>query len=110
VGSYYVTLRGNIDALVFAGGIGEKSARLRAAVADQLACLGFQLDAAANEGNGQNQNQSQKSGGEGEGEGGDGGVVWDVGKPGVVPRLLVCQTDEQFEMARMCAEEEQFWS
>ncbi|KAH6854409.1 Acetokinase family-domain-containing protein [Chaetomium sp. MPI-CAGE-AT-0009] len=69
VGAYYVSLRGRVDALVFAGGIGERSARLRAAVVDQ-----------------------------GGGEGGDS-----------APRVLVCRTDEQFEMARMCAEDAEFW-
>jgi acetate kinase len=37
------------------------------------------------------------------------GVVQDVGKEGVTPRVLVCRTDEQFEMARACAEDEAFW-
>ena len=92
IGSYYVTLRGRVDALVFAGGIGERSAALRAAVVDQVGCLGFTLDGEANE---------AVSGSEEE--------VQDVGKPGVTPRVLVCRTDEQFEMARMCAEDEEFW-
>lgn len=39
VGSYYVTLQGQVDALVFAGGIGEKSALLRSAVLQQAGCL-----------------------------------------------------------------------
>ncbi len=92
VGSYYVTLRGRVDALVFAGGIGERGATLRAAVVEQVGCLGFALDGQANE--------AAVSGTE---------VVQDVGKPGVTPRVLVCRTDEQFEMARMCAEGEEFW-
>ncbi|KAL2019241.1 hypothetical protein VTK56DRAFT_9968 [Thermocarpiscus australiensis] len=90
VGSYYVALRGQVDALVFAGGIGEKSTRLRAAVADRVGCLGFAIDEAANGA------KVEK-------------VVQDVGRPGVVPRVLVCQTDEQFEMARLCAESEELW-
>ena len=92
VGSYYVTLRGRVDALVFAGGIGERSAALRAAVVEQVGCLGFVLDGEAN---------GAVSGSEAE--------VQDVGKAGVTPRVLVCRTDEQFEMARMCAEDEEFW-
>jgi acetate kinase len=44
VGAYYLKLGGQVDALVFAGGIGEKSAQLRQAVADKCACLGFRLD------------------------------------------------------------------
>lgn len=48
VGAYYVSLRGRVDALVFAGGIGEKSARLRRAVVESCACLGFEVDEAKN--------------------------------------------------------------
>lgn len=76
---------------MFAGGIGEKSARLRAAVVEQVGCLGFAIDEEAN---------AAKQGV---------GVVQDVGRKGVVPRVLVCQTDEQFEMARTCAEDGEFW-
>ncbi|KAK0672829.1 putative acetate kinase [Cercophora samala] len=93
VGSYYVSLRGKVDALVFAGGIGEKSPQLRAAVVDQISCLGFEID---EEANGDNQIKN---------------VVEEVGKKGGLdkPRVLVVQTDEQFEMARACAEEAEFW-
>ncbi len=91
VGSYFVTLRGQVDALVFAGGIGERSDRLRAAVVEQVGCLGFVLDEEANA------------------AGLGGAVVREVGKKGVVPRVLVCETDEQFEMARTCAEGDEFW-
>ncbi|KAK3311331.1 acetate and butyrate kinase-like protein [Chaetomium strumarium] len=90
IGSYFVTLRGQVDALVFAGGIGEKSDRLRAAVVDQVGCLGFAIDEKANAAKVQ-------------------AVVQEVGKKGVSPRVLVCQTDEQYEMARACAEDEEFW-
>ncbi|KAK1828246.1 Acetokinase family-domain-containing protein [Podospora conica] len=89
VGSYYVSLHGEVDALVFAGGIGEKSAELRAAVVGHLGCLGFQVDEGKNRG-----------GGEG---------VWDVSGEGARHRVLVCETDEQMEMAMTCAEEEEFW-
>ncbi|KAK4131947.1 acetate kinase [Trichocladium antarcticum] len=90
VGAYFVTLRGRVDALVFAGGIGEKSDRLRAAVVDQVGCLGFAIDEAANGATME-------------------GTVVDVGRKGVVPRVLVCHTDEQYEMARGCAEDERLW-
>lgn len=93
VGSYFVSLRGRVDALVFAGGIGEKSARLRAAVVEQVACLGFGLDEQANAAEIK-------------------GVVQDVGRNGGAaggPRVLVCQTDEQFEMARICAQDGELW-
>ena len=43
IGSYYVKLGGQVDALVFAGGIGEKSAYLRQLVTSKCACLGFTI-------------------------------------------------------------------
>ncbi|KAI5921628.1 acetate and butyrate kinase-like protein [Camillea tinctor] len=99
VGSYYVSLGGRVDALVFAGGIGERSARLRAAVADQAGCLGFAVDGARNEG--------VVAPGE---DGAKGMVVQDVGREGARHRTLVCFTDEQFEMARGCAEDAELWT
>ena len=47
IGALAVTL-GRVDALVFTGGIGEHSPRIRAAICDGLSCLGLQLDEAAN--------------------------------------------------------------
>ncbi|KAK4541335.1 hypothetical protein LTR36_008093 [Oleoguttula mirabilis] len=85
VGSYYVKLGGEVDALVFAGGIGEKGAQLRQAVVGKVSCLGFALDEAAND------------------KPAD-GVVVEIGKQGAKHRVLVCQTDEQSEMARECAQ------
>lgn len=49
VGNYYVKLGGEVDALVFAGGIGEKSSLLRKMVTERVACLGFGLNDAKNE-------------------------------------------------------------
>ncbi|KAK0612952.1 Acetokinase family-domain-containing protein [Bombardia bombarda] len=95
VGSYYVSLHGRVDALVFAGGIGERSDRLRAAVVKNVECLGFELD-------------EEKNGRGGEFEGGD-EVVADVGVKGARHGVLVVKTDEQFEMARSCAEDEELW-
>ncbi|KAI1872448.1 hypothetical protein JX265_005328 [Neoarthrinium moseri] len=86
VGSYYVSLGGKVDALVFAGGIGEKSDKLRRRVVEQVSCLGFEVDDALNG------KQIED-------------VVQDVGKKGAKHRTLVCLTDEQFEMARGCAED-----
>ena len=40
---------GRLDALAFTGGIGERSAALRAAVVEGLGVFGVRLDAAANE-------------------------------------------------------------
>ena len=90
IGSYYVSLRGEVDALVFAGGIGEKSDKLRRAVVDQISCLGFALDEDAN---------TKKLE----------GVVQDISGAGAKQKVLVCATDEQFEMARVCAEDQDFW-
>ncbi|KAK0730614.1 Acetokinase family-domain-containing protein [Lasiosphaeris hirsuta] len=90
VGSYYVSLQGRVDALVFAGGIGEKSGRLRRAVVEQLECLGFGLDGETN--------RKKLE-----------GVVEDISRANVKHKVLVCATDEQFEMARACAEDDEFW-
>ncbi|KAF4338864.1 acetate kinase [Fusarium beomiforme] len=90
VGSYFVSLQGRVDTLVFAGGIGEHSAKLRSAVVDRVACLGFVIDDARNQ-------EPIKD------------VVQEIGKRDVVPRVLVCQTDEQLEMTRLCAEKEDLW-
>ncbi|KAK9794461.1 putative Acetate kinase [Seiridium cardinale] len=90
VGSYYVSLAGRVDALVFAGGIGEKSDKLRRSVAEQVACLGFKIDDGLN-------GKPIKD------------VVQDVGEDGAKHRTLVCLTDEQFEMARGCAEDAELW-
>jgi len=86
VGSYYVTLGGKLDALVFAGGIGEKSDKLRRTVVENVACLGFEID------DEKNRKKIED-------------VVQEVGAA-AKHRVLVCQTDEQFEMARGCAADE----
>jgi len=44
VGNYFVKLGGQVDALTFSGGIGEKSGDLRKAVVGKVGCLGFKLD------------------------------------------------------------------
>ncbi|KAM0322828.1 hypothetical protein ACHAQA_009169 [Verticillium albo-atrum] len=91
VGSYFVALGGQVDALVFAGGIGEKSSKLRARVSAQVACLGFEVDETLN-------GKKIES------------VVQDVGKQqDGGKRVLVCQTDEQLEMAKFCAENDKIW-
>lgn len=90
IGSYFVTLEGRVDALVFAGGIGEHSERLRSAVVGRAACLGFAIDEDRNK-------EKLKD------------VVQEIGRDGSPRRVLVCQTDEQFEMARLCAEKEDLW-
>jgi len=91
VGSYYVTLHGHVDALVFAGGIGEKSDALRRRVVDDASCLGFEIDEGLN--------------GKAITE-----VVQEVGREGAKHRTLVCQTNEQFEMARGVAMDEKLFN
>ena len=67
-----------MDALVFSGGIGERSAKLRKAVVDRCACLGFAVDEVKNEEASKAEDNVFEIGE------GDGGV-----------KTLVCKTDEQ---------------
>lgn len=83
VGGYFVKLGGELDALVFAGGIGEKGVKLREEVVRRIGCLGFKIDGERNRGVGEVE-----------------GVVVDVGEDGARYRTLVCRTDEQLQMAR----------
>ena len=78
LGGYYVKLEGKVDALVFAGGIGERSIELREAVIEKAKCLGFDLDVDVNR---RVDNDDE--------------VVVDIGKSGDGRRVLVCRTDEQ---------------
>ena len=80
-------MHGKVDALVFAGGIGEKSDKLRQRVTEQAGCLGFAVDGELN------RKPIEEA-------------VQDVGQKGAKHRTVVCQTDEQFEMARYCAVDE----
>lgn len=48
IASYTVALDGQLDAIVFTGGIGENSAPVRAETMRRLSLVGFQLDEAAN--------------------------------------------------------------
>lgn len=80
VGSYHLKLGSAVDALVFSGGIGERSKELRALIGERVGCLGYtQVDEERN----------------GAVDGTD-GVVVDIGAVGALTkRLLVCRTDEQ---------------
>ncbi|KAK0204763.1 acetate and butyrate kinase [Desarmillaria ectypa] len=93
IGSYHLKLEGKVDALVFSGGIGERSVELRSAIGAKLECLGYSGVGDANE------YADNKE-----------GVVIDVsrGSP-ETKRTLICRTDEQFEMARQCARNDKFW-
>lgn len=91
VGSYFVSLRGDVDALVFAGGIGEKSVLLRRRVCEEVECLGFEINTPRNDEVGAGEDADQVVLDAGKGTGNKGGK-----------RILVCRTDEQLEMARIC--------
>lgn len=79
VGNYAVKLDGNVDALVFAGGIGEKSPLLRKAVVEKCRCLGFAINQEANS------RGPEKS-----------TAVTDISeKRGQSPAVLICQTNEE---------------
>lgn len=87
VGAYHLSLRCKVDALVFSGGIGERSQELRSAVGKAVNNLGYSaIDEHANEELDQHE-----------------GTVIDIGKHDGGKRMLVCRTDEQFEMARECS-------
>lgn len=77
IGNYYVKLDGQVDALVFAGGIGEKSALLRKRVVQKCACLGFTIDDSKND------------------SVGDASVVEISSSSGSKMKTLVCVTDEE---------------
>jgi acetate kinase len=83
VGNYFVKLDGQVDALVFAGGIGEKSALLRSRVVEKCACLGFTIDETKNS------------------EPAEASVV-DIGKSGKFA-TLICQTDEAVRKTLNCS-------
>lgn len=92
IGSYYLKLEGEVDALVFAGGIGEKGTKLRERIIQGTKCLGFKLDAEKNE-----KAASAED------------VVTDIESADSRHKVLVCRTDEQLQMARStCADAEKF--
>jgi len=92
VGAYWLKLGGEVDALVFSGGIGEKGKELRGSVIERCACLGFVID--------QTRNAAVDD---------QEGEVVEIGKDDQ-RKVLVCRTNEQFEMARQCAQEPKFWN
>lgn len=83
IGNYYVKLDGRVDALVFAGGIGEKSVYLRKIVTQKVACLGFTLDDKKNQG------------------AADGSDIMDIGSDGKTPQTIVCETDEDVSIPNL---------
>lgn len=78
VGSYWVKMRGEVDALVFAGGIGEKGTDFRESVCGICECLGVKIDGRRNKGvNDVN------------------GEVVEISEEGGKAKILVVRTDEQ---------------
>jgi len=91
IGAYHLKLRGKVDAVVFSGGIGEKSEELRRTICGYMECLGYpKIDEEKN--SSVNDKMEDK-------------VVEIADK-----RVLVCRTDEQFEMARQCVTEDKWWN
>ena len=78
-----------MDALVFAGGIGEKGAKLRATVVEKCRCLGFEID--------ERKNEAEKGDGKDE--------VTSIGKEDARHDVLVVQTNEEYQMASGCLED-----
>lgn len=90
IGNYYLKLGGQVDALVFAGGIGEKSALLRRTLAEKCQCLGVAIDAEAND-----KRLEDKE------------TVQDISQgTGKGPRVLICQTNEQVSLGVESGKEE----
>ena len=79
VGSYYAVL-GRVDAIVFTGGIGENSARVRRESCEGLAALGIALD--------ERKNEAVSSG------------VTEIQSEDSRVKILVIPTDEELEIAR----------
>lgn len=78
IGSYHLKLGGLVDAIVFSGGIGERSKELRRFIVDKIKCLGYaSIDEQKNEGV-----DSAL------------GTVIDIGHDTGL-KILVCRTDEQ---------------
>jgi acetate kinase len=48
IAAYYVEVAGNVDAIVFTGGIGENSAEIRRRICEPLSALGLDIDLAEN--------------------------------------------------------------
>ncbi len=82
VGAYFVKIDGKVDALVFAGGIGEKSSLLRERVVKKCSCLGFAVHQQRND------HPSEDR-------------VAEIGR-GEKSVTLVCKTDEEVSSSYGC--------
>ncbi|GJJ12440.1 hypothetical protein Clacol_006682 [Clathrus columnatus] len=92
VGAFFVQLQGRVHALVFSGGLGENSSALRQAIVERSGCLGFDLLS----------NERNNNPPEGE-------TVFDIGAARGGPKILVCKTNEELEIARQCIAKPEFW-
>lgn len=81
LGAYYAVLGGNVDAIIFTGGIGENSNLVRAAVTDGLDLLGIAIDAKEND------DFSKR------------GTERSISKPGMRVDTLIIPTNEELEIA-----------
>lgn len=87
LGAYLVALRNSPDAIIFSGGIGERSSSLRSSILKAIDYLGIEIDEKANEGAGEIQD----------------GVVEITTKNSRVKALRVL-TDEERQCADMAKE------
>jgi acetate kinase len=83
LGAYYAVL-GQVDAIVFTGGIGENRSAIRARICEGLAALGIRIDAARND--------SAR------------GSAREISATGSRVKVLVIPTDEELEIARQAYE------
>ncbi|KAG8960878.1 hypothetical protein FRC03_006046 [Tulasnella sp. 419] len=83
IGAYLLKSRGQVDGIVFSGGIGEKSSRLRSDVARYFDWMGCIIDQKVNDNVGKEK------------------VVTEITAGDSKIRMFVCMTDEENECARM---------
>jgi acetate kinase len=84
IGSYHLRLGGQVDALVFSGGIGERSDYLRSFIGDKVQCLGYVgVDPTKNAAKASDQEEIVLD------------IGLDVGNSTSGHRMLVVHTDEQ---------------
>ena len=78
----YAAAMGGVDAIVFAGGIGENNPHYRSRVADNLAFLGVKIDEALNE-------KAKRT-----------SVEYDISAPDAAVKMLVIPTNEELMIAK----------
>ena len=78
----YAAAMGGVDAMVFAGGIGENNPHYRSRVADNLAFLGVRIDEAMNE-------KAKRT-----------SVEYDISAPDATVKMLVIPTNEELMIAK----------